>query len=76
MSDGRNVLVRVIVPPDEKVRSKIIRATNLQTPIPDISPRATDQIHFDIEEKFRLYQLFDERRKGDIASYVSPSVIS
>jgi hypothetical protein len=26
--DARNVLVRVIVPPNEQVRSKIIRATN------------------------------------------------
>jgi hypothetical protein len=63
--DARNVLIRVIVPPDEQVRSKIIRATNFQTPISEISLHATDPIHFDIEEKFRLYQLYYERRKGE-----------
>ncbi|MBR0867636.1 AIPR family protein [Bradyrhizobium sp. YCK136] len=45
LSDARNVLVRVIVPPDEHVRSKIIRATNSQTAINEVSLRATDPIH-------------------------------
>jgi AIPR protein len=63
--DNRNVLIRVIVPPDNQIKNKIIRATNLQTPISEISLHATDQIHFDIEEKFRLYQLYYERRKGE-----------
>jgi hypothetical protein len=57
--------VRVIVPPSEQMKTKIIRATNLQTPISDISLHATDPIHFDIEEKLRLYQLYYERRKGE-----------
>jgi hypothetical protein len=71
-TDTRNVLVRVIVPPDEQVRSKIIRATNSQTPINEVSLRATDPIHFDIEEKFRLYGLFYERRKGEYRELKKP----
>lgn len=63
-NDNRTVLVRVIVPPNEQMRTKIIRATNLQTPISDVSLHATDPIHFDIEEKLRLYQLYYERRGG------------
>lgn len=71
-ADTRNVLVRVIVPPDEQIRSKIIRATNSQTPINEVSLRATDPIHFDIEEKFRLYGLFYERRKGEYRELKKP----
>jgi hypothetical protein len=71
-ADARNVLVRVIVPPDEHVRSKIIRATNSQTAINEVSLRATDPIHFDIEEKFRLYSLFYERRKGEYRELKKP----
>lgn len=70
--DKRAVLVRVIVPPDEQVRSKIIRATNSQTPISDLNLRATDPIHFDIEEKLRLYQLYYERRKGEYRELKKP----
>jgi hypothetical protein len=70
--DDRNVLIRIIVPPNEQVRSKIIRATNFQTPISDINLHATDQIHFDIEEKLRLYQLFYERRKGEYREAKEP----
>jgi hypothetical protein len=71
--DTRNVLVRVIVPPDEHIRSKIIRATNSQTQINEVSLRATDPIHFDIEEKFRLYGLFYERRKGEYRELKKPA---
>ena len=70
--DPRNVLIRVIVPPDEQIRNKIIRATNLQTPIAELSLHATDSIHFDIEEKLRLYQLFYERRKGEYRELRKP----
>jgi hypothetical protein len=72
-ADQRNVLVRVIVPPDEQIRSKIIRATNSQTPINEVSLHATDPIHFDIEEKLRLYQLFYERRKGEYRELKKPA---
>jgi hypothetical protein len=71
-ADERSVLIRVIVPPDEQTRSKIIKATNFQTPVSEISLHATDAIHFDIEEKFRLYQLFYERRKGEYRELRKP----
>ena len=71
--DSRSVLVRVIVPPNEQMRTKIIRATNLQTAISDISLHATDPIHFDIEERLRLYQLFYERRKGEYREAKKPA---
>lgn len=72
-ADNRSVLVRVIVPPNEQMRTKIIRATNLQTPISEISLHATDPIHFDIEERLRLYQLFYERRKGEYREAKKPA---
>ena len=63
--DTRNVLVRVIVPTDEKSRSKIIKATNSQTPVSMLSLMATDQIQEDIEDRLRLYGLFYDRKKGE-----------
>lgn len=72
LADDRNVLIRVIVPPDEQTRNKIIRATNSQTPISDLSLHATDPINFDIEEKLRLYQLYYERRKGEYRELKKP----
>jgi AIPR protein len=63
--DLRNVLVRVIVPTDEKSRSKIIKATNSQTPVSMLSLMSTDQIQEDIEDRLRLYGLFYDRKKGE-----------
>lgn len=63
--DERNVLVRVIVPTDEKSRSKIIKATNSQTPVSMLSLMSTDQIQEDIEDRLRLYGLFYDRKKGE-----------
>jgi hypothetical protein len=63
--DIRNVLVRVIVPTDEKSRSKIIKATNSQTPVSMLSLMSTDQIQEDIEDRLRLYGLFYDRKKGE-----------
>ena len=63
--DVRNVLVRVIVPTDEKSRSKIIKATNSQTPVSMLSLMSTDQIQEDIEDRLRLYGLFYDRKKGE-----------
>jgi hypothetical protein len=59
------VLVRVIVPTDEKSRSKIIKATNSQTPVSMLSLMSTDQIQEDIEDRLRLYGLFYDRKKGE-----------
>jgi len=62
--DSRNVLIRIIVPPKEETRNKIIKATNNQTPVNVLSLHATEPIHFNIEERLKLYGLFYDRRKG------------
>ncbi|HLJ26912.1 MAG TPA: AIPR family protein [Candidatus Angelobacter sp.] len=71
-SDTRNVLVRVVVPADEKSRSKIIKATNSQTPVSMLSLMATDQIQEDIEDRLRLYGLFYDRKKGEYRRLKKP----
>jgi hypothetical protein len=63
-SDERNLLVRVIVPSAPESRERIIKATNSQTKIPSASLRATEKIHRDIEEFFKPYNLFYDRRKN------------
>lgn len=63
-TEDRTLLVRVIVPPDEDSWDRIIRATNSQTAVPQASLRATDRIHRDIEEYFKLRGLFYDRRKN------------
>lgn len=70
--DTRNVLVRVIVPTDEKSRSKIIKATNSQTPVSMLSLMSTDQIQEDIEDRLRLYGLFYDRKKGEYRRLKKP----
>jgi hypothetical protein len=60
----RAVLLRVITAKDETSRNNIIKATNSQTPINPLTLRATERIHFDIEDKLALYQLFYDRKKG------------
>jgi hypothetical protein len=61
---SRNILVRVIVPPTENSRNRIIKATNNQTNIPIASLRATERIHEDIEQFFETQGLFYDRRKN------------
>jgi hypothetical protein len=63
--DTRKILLRVIVAPEERTRNKIIKATNSQTPVSQFSLKATDRIHFDIEDKLTLYGLYYDRRKGE-----------
>jgi hypothetical protein len=72
VQDDRHVLVRIIVPPDEQTRRKITRATNFQTKVDDLSLHATDQLHFDIEERLKLYYLFYDRRKGEYRNLRKP----
>ena len=62
--DDRRLLLRVIVAKDDAVRDKIIRATNRQTPVPDASLRATDEVQRRIEAFFAARGLFYDRRKG------------
>ena len=63
-NDGRNILVRVMVPKEDESRDRIIKATNSQTVVPPSSLRATDRIHRDIEEYLRQKGLFYDRRKN------------
>lgn len=63
-TDGRNLLVRVVVPKDPASRDRIIKATNSQTRIPPASLRATDRIHRDIEEFLKPRGYFYDRRKN------------
>lgn len=62
--ENRSVLVRIILPTNEQTRRRIIKATNYQTPVNHLSLRATEDIHFDIEELLKLYDLYYDRRKG------------
>lgn len=63
--DQRKILVRVILPPDSQTRRRIVKATNSQSPVDPLSLHATEDIHFDIEELFKLYGVFYDRRKGE-----------
>lgn len=60
----RRVLVRIIKAPDDRTRNAIIKATNSQTPVSRVSLRATERIHFDIEDRLAIEGLFYDRRKG------------
>jgi hypothetical protein len=60
----RLLLVRVIKAPDDRVRNSIIKATNSQTPVSRVSLRATERIHFDIEDRLATEGIFYDRRKG------------
>ncbi len=64
-NDERTILIRVILPPNDSARRKIIKATNNQTQVSALSLRATEDIHFDIEELFKLYDIYYDRRKGE-----------
>jgi hypothetical protein len=64
VTDTRSLVLRVIIPPNEHVSSKIIKATNFQTEVKGMSLHATEQIHFDIEDKLGLVGLWYDRKKG------------
>jgi hypothetical protein len=64
LNKTRSILVRVILPPDEKARRRIIKATNFQTPVSPLTLHATEDIHFAIEELLILYGVYYDRRKG------------
>lgn len=70
--DGRNILLRVIVAPERFSRNKIIKATNSQTAVNPVSLRATERIHFDIEDRLKLFGLFYDRRKGEYKRLKKP----
>ncbi len=70
--ETRKILVRVIIPQEDQSRNKIIKATNFQTQVQTLSLRATDRIHFDIEDKLKLYNLYYDRRKGEYRRLKKP----
>jgi hypothetical protein len=65
-------MVRVIVLNDEPTRNRVIKATNFQTAVEPLSLRSTEQIHFDIEERLKLYDLFYDRKKGKYRNLRKP----
>ncbi len=72
VDERRHILIRVILPKDERTRNQVTKATNNQTPVSALSLKATDQIHFDIEEMLRLHDLFYDRRKGQYRNQRKP----
>jgi hypothetical protein len=58
------VLIKIIVPPNEKIRDEIVKATNSQTNIPKPYLRGMDLIHRNIEDHLKGCGLFYERRKN------------
>jgi hypothetical protein len=62
--DVRTILVRVIETADSAVFDAVVRATNSQNKMPASSLRATDPIHGQIEELFKRFDLYYDRRKG------------
>jgi hypothetical protein len=71
-NDQRHVMVRVLVLADEPTRNRVIKATNFQTAVEPLSLRSTEQIHFDIEERLKLYDLFYDRKKGKYRNLRKP----
>jgi hypothetical protein len=62
--DTRSVILRIICPPDERTGSLITKATNFQTVVAGISLHATEETHFNIEDRLVLYGLYYDRKKG------------
>ncbi len=62
--DKRYILLRIIVTQDDESTTKIIKATNSQTKVNDISLLSTEPIQQTIEDRLRLIGLFYDRKKG------------
>ncbi|BCW45816.1 hypothetical protein StoSoilB5_30000 [Arthrobacter sp. StoSoilB5] len=62
-NEKRSVLVKVIQAADDKIRDRIIRATNSQTSLSLSSLRATDKVQRQVEEYLLKYGLYYERRR-------------
>jgi AIPR protein len=63
-SDSRRVMIKLLPVTDDTVRDTIIRATNNQNPLRASALRATDERQRDIEDLFKEYGLFYDRRPG------------
>ena len=66
------VLVKIILPPNEEVRDKVIKATNSQTNIPKPYLRGMDTVHRNIEDALKPDDLFYERRKNQYRNLGKP----
>jgi len=64
VNEDRSILVKVIVTNDAVVSDSVIKATNSQNKMPAASLRATDPIHHQIEDLFKQYGFYYDRRKG------------
>ncbi len=62
--EERSILVKVIETADPVVSDAVIKATNSQNKMPAASLRATDPIHHQIEDLFKQYGFYYDRRKG------------
>jgi hypothetical protein len=70
--DDRTVLVRIVVSTDERTRSKIIKATNSQSPVSKLSLMSSEPIQESIEDRLRLYGLHYDRKKGEYRRLKKP----
>jgi hypothetical protein len=70
--DNRNILIKVLKPLEEQTRTRITKATNFQTQVNPVSLHATDPLHFDIEDKLKLYGFFYDRRPGHYRNQKKP----
>jgi hypothetical protein len=71
-ADDRAILVKIIVATDEKTRSRVIKSTNSQTAVSDLSLMANDPIQESIEDRLRLYGLYYDRKKGEYRRLKKP----
>jgi hypothetical protein len=71
-TNQRSVMVKVVSSSDEEARDRIIRATNNQTSVEQISLHATEKIQRDIEEALHRAGLHYERRKNHYANQGVP----
>lgn len=63
-SEDRSVLIKVLPVSDTAHRDAIIQATNSQNAMSSGALRATDYVHNEIEDLFKNYGVFYDRRKG------------
>ena len=64
LNDDRNLLVRVIVCEHENSRNRIILATNSQNKIPIDALKSKEEIHRNIEDHLRRYEIYYDRRRN------------
>jgi AIPR protein len=63
-NDSRRIMIKLLPVTDDAIRDTIIRATNNQNPLRASALRATDERQRDIEDLFKEYGLFYDRRPG------------